>query len=164
MKEGKTANEILSQLEAKYGSDVLQDALRQRLEYKGVSFLETDPLTDDRKTQPITECVHALSRLSWGEMFEFIRASCYRIIREGLLVSLRTNITEEEIFQMYVPCDIDLAKLKQAVDSLDSEIEEYGKTHFEDYSEIDLREMIKKSLEEHEIFYTETFPDLIFRI
>ena len=82
----------------------------------------------------------------------------------SLDVVVAEEMKQEEIFQMYVPCDVDLAKLKQAVDSLDSEIEEYEKTYFEDYSEIDLREIIKKSLEEYEVPYTETFPDLIYRI
>lgn len=157
----KSQLEELTAIEKRYGSKVFLDSLAIRLENRGEMLLDAEIKMEEDQNKA-QACAKELSCLSWKDILAYLLDGRHCIAREGLLVSIRIQVGESEVFRAYVPSNMDINVLKMAMDSINEKIEEYGCEHGEDFLDLDVPDLVRITLEEFGISYMEPFPDLVF--
>lgn len=155
--------EELAAIEKRYGSQVFLNSLAMRLENRGETLLDAEIKTEEDQDKA-QACAKELRCISRKDVLAYLLDRRYCIAREGLLVSIRTQVGENEVLHAYVPSNVDIDVLKMALGSIDEKIEEYGREHGEDFQDLDVPDLVRITLEEFGISYMEPFPDLVFYI
>ena len=165
MSHNRKRIENLLKMEKKYGTEVFLKGLSRRLNYKGIKVIaEKQEPVDSKEDEKAAECSKELVRTSWGDILAYIQESKQCIAREGLLFSIRSQLTEVEVFQAYVPCNTKKETLEKAVVCINEKIEAYGDKHNGDFIDLDIAEIAKETFEAHGIPYIEPFPDIALHL